>query len=440
MRPDAVQQRNARLYLIGLTASLVGNSAMTLVAGIWVKSLTGSSARAGLVSALIYAPTLAGPVAGIVADRVDRRRWLVAVNLVSAATILPLLGVRSAAGWWLIAVAMCVYGIEAVLIGPAEDALFAEIFSDAFRRRINGRRLAIQETGRLVAPLLGAGLFTLVGGGAVAALDAATFVVAAVVSARLAVAPRDREPRPAGDTRDREPRPAGDARDREPRPAGDARRIAAELAAGVRHIVADDSLRSVTIAGAGVMAVSAVGVAAQFSLVSAVGERPAFLGVFSAVLGAGSIVAALTSSRVLARVGERGLALAGLGDFAAGNLLKATGVLPAALAGTVVLGFALPWAFLAVLNLAQRRTPDELQGRVSAAITLVMFGPQAPLQALGSLAISVVGFGVIYAGSAFAALALAGWLATRRYGCTARCTPSGFARRSAAGSSSSGKP
>src|SRR6202012_3217996 len=120
-------------------------------------------------------------------------------NVVSAATILALLGVRSAAEVWLIDLVMTVYGLEAVLLDPAENALFAEIFGDAFRRRINGRRLAIQETGRLVAPLLGAGLFTLVGGGAVAALDAATFVVAAVVSARLAVAPRDRGRRPAGD-------------------------------------------------------------------------------------------------------------------------------------------------------------------------------------------------------------------------------------------------
>src|ERR1700748_3243989 len=156
MDQERVERRNGRLYLIGLAASLVGNSAMTLVAGIWVKSLTGSSARAGLVSALAYAPTLAGPVAGMIVDRVDRRRWLVVVNLVSAATILSLLAVRSAAGWWLIAVAMSVYGLEVVLIDPAEDALFAQIFSVAFRRRINGRRLAIQETGRLVAPLLGA--------------------------------------------------------------------------------------------------------------------------------------------------------------------------------------------------------------------------------------------------------------------------------------------
>ena len=62
---DLVERRNGRLYLIGLAASLVGNSAMTLVAGIWVKSLTGSSGQAGLVSALTYAPTLAAPVAGL---------------------------------------------------------------------------------------------------------------------------------------------------------------------------------------------------------------------------------------------------------------------------------------------------------------------------------------------------------------------------------------
>jgi len=385
---DGVERRNGRLYLIGLAASLIGNSAMTLVAGIWVKSLTGSSAQAGLVSALAYAATLAAPVAGLIADRIDRRRWLVVVNLVSAATILSLLGVRSAGEVWLIDVAMAIYGLEAVLLDPAENALFAEIFGDEFRRRINGRRLAIQETGRLVAPLLGAGLFALVSGGAVAALDAATFLVAAGVTARLVTGPgSDRAVRSSG--------------------------LGAELAAGVRHVLGADELRRIAVAGAAVMAISAVGVAAQFSLVSAVGERPAFLGVFSAVLGAGSIVAALTSGAVLTRIGDRGLALAGLLDFAVGSLLRATGDLPLALAGTLVLGFALPWAFLAVLNTAQRETPDELQGRVSAAVTIALFGPQAPLQALGSAAITVVGFSQIYIASAIATLAVGAWLATR---------------------------
>ena len=178
-------------------------------------------------------------------------------------------------------------------------------------------------------------------------------------------------------------------------------------------MLSSDELRRITIAGAAVMAISAVGVAAQFSLVTAVGERAAFLGVFSAVLGAGSIVAALTSGAVLARIGDRGLALAGLVDFVAGNLLRATGSLPLALAGTFVLGFALPWAFLAVLNIAQRETPPELQGRVSAAVTLALFGPQAPLQALGSVAIAVFSFAEIYVAGSLAALAIAVWLATR---------------------------
>jgi MFS family permease len=392
-----VERRNGRLYLIGLAASLVGNSAMTLVAGIWVKSLTGSSAQAGLVSALVYAPTLAAPVAGLIADRVDRRRWLVVVNVVSAATILSLLGVRSAREVWLIDVAMAIYGVEEVLLDPAENALFAEIFGDEFRRRINGRRLAIQETGRLAAPLLGAGLFAVVSGGAVAALDALTFLVAAGVAARLVIEPDSRCAR---------------GRRRAPgavRPS----RLVADLSAGVRYVLGADELRRIAVAGGGVMAISAVGVAAQFSLVSAVGERPAFLGVFSAMLGAGSIVAALTSGAVLRRIGDRGLALAGLLNFAAGNLLRATGRLPLALAGTLVLGFALPWAFLAVLNIAQRETPDELQGRVSAAVSIALFGPQAPLQALGSAAIAVVGFGEIYVVSAIVALAVAAWLASR---------------------------
>ncbi|HXB48353.1 MAG TPA: hypothetical protein VNW50_11380, partial [Streptosporangiaceae bacterium] len=38
-----IERRNGRLYLTGLAVSVVGNNAMSLAAGIWVKSLTGSS-------------------------------------------------------------------------------------------------------------------------------------------------------------------------------------------------------------------------------------------------------------------------------------------------------------------------------------------------------------------------------------------------------------
>src|SRR5580693_6630202 len=80
----ATDRRNARLYLIGLAASLLGDSALSLVAGIWVKSLTGSSAEAGLVSACVYLPSLFGPIGGVIADRVHRQRLLIGLDVASA--------------------------------------------------------------------------------------------------------------------------------------------------------------------------------------------------------------------------------------------------------------------------------------------------------------------------------------------------------------------
>jgi MFS family permease len=285
-------RRNARLYLTGLGCSVIGSMALSLVAGIWVKSLTGSSSQAGLVSACVYLPSLFGPLAGIAADRVARRRLLVRLSLVSAVADLPLLAVRSAAWTWIIFCVMTWYGTQLVLSGPAEDALFAQMLSQDLRQRVNGWRLGLQESGRLVAPLAGAGLFALAGGGAVALVDAATFVVAAVATARLRV-PDEAPPR------------AGRASWR------------ADLLAGYTQIRRTPSLARMLGVGAVVMALSGVLVAAQYSLVQGVGEPPAFLGVFSACLGGGSIAASLVSSLILRRAGEGWLAVFGTADFAA---------------------------------------------------------------------------------------------------------------------------
>ncbi len=217
-----------------------------------------------------------------------------------------------------------------------------------------------------------------------AALDALTFLLAAAMVAQL----RLRDPSP----------PA--ARERW-RPA---------LAAGARHIHRTPALLELLLAATAAMAVSGVGVAAQYSLVAALGQRPSFLGVLAAALGAGSIAASLVSGRVVSAWGERRLALAGLLDFAVGTSLRASGVLSAAIAGSLVLGFALPWVFLAVLSAAQRLTPHPLQGRVAAAVVLALFGPQAPMQALGALAIGVLSYRQLYVGSAAMAGLLAAWL------------------------------
>lgn len=68
-----LRDRNAGLYLLGVVVSGFGTTAMWLVAGIWVKSLTGSDSLAALTVFAMWAPVLAGPALGVLADRLPRR-------------------------------------------------------------------------------------------------------------------------------------------------------------------------------------------------------------------------------------------------------------------------------------------------------------------------------------------------------------------------------
>jgi MFS family permease len=91
-----------RLLFAGLSASMVGDALMLLVYAIWVKSLTGSSGAAGLVTLFIALPYVATPLGGRLVDRFRRRPFLVVANLASALMLLPLLAVRTARDVWII--------------------------------------------------------------------------------------------------------------------------------------------------------------------------------------------------------------------------------------------------------------------------------------------------------------------------------------------------
>ena len=212
------------------------------------------------MSVCVYAPSLVGLLGGVIADRVRRKRWLITLNLVSAGVMLALVGVHGRGAVWIIFVVMGWYGIDLIFSGAAENALFAEMFSTELRRRLNGWNLGLQETGRLVAPLFGAGLFALIGGGSVAAFDAATFVVAAAVITRI--------------------------KHHEKKPVLRRRHLRADLAAGLGHISHTADLRRLLVAGAFVIGISGVVVPAQYSLIQAIGEPPSFLGALTAALGA----------------------------------------------------------------------------------------------------------------------------------------------------------
>lgn len=125
---------------------------MTLVAGVWVKELTGSDSIAALATFCVWLPTLFGPALGVVADRTRRRTLLIVSNLAMAALLLPLLAVDSTGDLWLLFAVMLVYGIVTVLMDAAEAALVTSAVPSELRGDFNGLRMTANEGMKLVAP------------------------------------------------------------------------------------------------------------------------------------------------------------------------------------------------------------------------------------------------------------------------------------------------
>ncbi|WP_435848997.1 MFS transporter [Streptomyces lavendulocolor] len=173
-----LRDRNARLYLSGVLVSGFGTTGMWLVAGVWVKSLTGSDGLAALTAFAMWAPVLAGPLLGGQADRTRRGPLLVRVNLAMAAVLPVLLLVDSAGRVWLLFAVLFVYGAAGTVLDAAEAALLPGAVGKEVLGDLNGLRMTVTEGVKLIAPLTGAALFARFGGAPVVLLDALTFALA----------------------------------------------------------------------------------------------------------------------------------------------------------------------------------------------------------------------------------------------------------------------
>jgi MFS family permease len=384
--------RDARVFLAGQAVSAFGDSALWLATGIWVKSLTGSSAAAGLTFFFFSAPTLLAPLSGLVVDRVSRRRLLVMVNAATGAAVLALLLVHGAGQVWLIYLVMVVYGASYSMIGAAQSALLASLLPVELLADANGALRTLQATLGLVAPLTGAGLFALLGPHALVLLDAATFAVPVLCALSLRVA--------------------------EVPIRSSVTRWSTELCAGVRHLAANPPLRQVTAAA--MCAVLGFGFS-ETTIFAVVGEglhrRAAFVGVLVGLQGAGAVLGGLTAAPLLRRIGERWLIATGLLLLGVASLLEIPPSLGSVLPGIVLFGLSLPWVIVGVTTLVQRLTPSELQGRVYAAADAVITTPQTISIAVGAVLVGIAGYQVLL-GVMAACNGLAGAYLARGYRCS----------------------
>ncbi|HET7646190.1 MAG TPA: MFS transporter [Candidatus Limnocylindria bacterium] len=127
---SALRHPNYRRYWFGQLGSVVG-SWMQSVALPWlVLQLGGSPIQLGLVMALMYGPSMFfAPLGGVLADRVDKRRTLIAVNSVSAlqAAVLFVLAATGAVEIWHVYALAVVAGFANAVEMPVRQAFVAEL-------------------------------------------------------------------------------------------------------------------------------------------------------------------------------------------------------------------------------------------------------------------------------------------------------------------------
>ncbi len=376
--------RNLRILLAGQTTNMLGNSAMTIVLGIWTKNLTGSSGQAGLVFLVLTASSFLAPVAGLIVDKFPRRRVLIINDSLTGLVIALLLFVHGRSEVWLIYVVAAAYGVSGQVYRAARGGLLHSMLTSEQLGDANGLLSSLSQGTRIVGPLAGAGVYAAWGSGVMVVADVATFAVSVASYLAMRHVPDLSAPVDADESRRRFRAEFG-----------------RELVAGVRHVVADSVIGRLVLAsslaflGAGLINV------AVFSLVSdGLHRSTSILGVLTSVEGAGSVLASLAVAAAMRRIGEYSAACIGYLLNAAGLAISSLATLPAAIAGMFLLGVGLPMIVVSEITLIQRRTPAELQGRALSASDAMITIPLTLATAVAAAIISFVGFRPIYLGVA----------------------------------------
>jgi MFS family permease len=384
-----ITHRDARIYIAGQSFSIIGDSALWLAMGIWVKILTGSNSAAGLTFFAFICGCMTAPLSGVVVDRLRRRPLLIAANLGGAALVCVLLLAGGRGQVWLIYAVMFGYGAVNGLITAAQTALLTVLVPGDLLGEANSALQMLSQGLRLITPLLGAGLLALAGARPVILLDAGTFAVAAAAVLALRL--------------------------REPRPDRARARWRAEFTAGLRHVADTRALRRPLIAC--VIAVSAFGFfeTVPFAVVGqGLHRSPEFLGVLNSLQGAGALIGGALAAPLMRRTSERALMAGGLAACAAATLLLITGSLPLVLLAMAGVGLCVVWINVGAVTLIQRRTPGPLLGRVDAALEFAVVVPQAASIALGAALIAAVNYRILLVAMAAVIGFSAAYLATRR--------------------------
>jgi predicted MFS family arabinose efflux permease len=374
------------------TSSAVSNlgDGVTMVAGpLLVASITPAPAAvAGAAFAQQLPWLLFALISGAWADRLDRRRLVVTVNVVRGAAlgVLATAIAAGSAGVPLVLIVCFVLGTGETLADTASAAFVPALVPPPARPRANSLLYAnFNLINQFAAKPLGAWLFV-VAAALPFGVNALTFGLSALLVAAI--------------------RPL-------PVPSSPPKRLWSEIGEGVRFLLTHRLLRTLAVT----MAVANLVFCAAFAIFvlyarERLGLSDVGYGVLLIAFAVGGLLGTLVAPRLLRAVGAAVLLRVGLLVEVAlhGTLALTTNPLVAA-AMIVVFGIHTTVWGVVVMTIRQRDTPSAMFGRVTSVYSLIDLAGAAAGSLLGGLYATAFGLTAVYATAAVAMLAVAliGW-------------------------------
>lgn len=383
----ALRHRDFRLVWGGTFLSNIGTWMQNVLLGKFALDLTGDAGYVGLLFLAQLGPLLfLSQIGGVIADRVNRRRYLIAMQITQMLLSLGLAGLVAVAhpSKWGIFGCVLAIGMVNALSAPSMGAILPTLVP---REDIPGA-VSLQSVqmnlSRVLGPVVGAPLLAVFGAETVFAINASTygFAVAGLMLARY------------------------DARNPHPIQG----RIIEKLLSGLRIAWHDLLLRRifVTMFAFSFFSLIYVGLYPEVAETNFGITEPSTYLLLYAVWGLGATLGALTIGTYLSEHSKPRIVRYSLASFA---LLLAVFALirSAALAFVVapMLGFAYFLVITALSTIMQEHLEDEIRGRIMA-IWIMSFGGTVPIGVYaGGLMISALGMTisqVMFVGVAAAAL------------------------------------
>jgi MFS family permease len=370
--------------------SSFGDAATWLALLVLTQRLTGSTtAVAGTAIAIALPQLVFGLLAGVLVDRWDRRRVLIASDLVRAGLVLGFLAVTTADRLWLLYALAFASSAAGTFFNPARSVFMAEVLPADRLLPAN----SLSETSRVVAGVAGVAAAGFLAGASglelVFVVDAASFLVSAALVSRV--------------------RAAAPAAPEEPRAD-----VWRELLGGLRLLVGSRLLLGVVLAGTIVMfGLGAVNVLLVPFVVDGLGASETWFGALEGAQVTAMVLAGVALAAVAARVRPTTLVSAGL---------IGVGAVVAALGAATRVWHLLPLLFAvglcvtpvqaSVTTILQTEVPARLRGRAQASFSTLVGAAGLASMVLSGLVADAVGIrtvfllsGLVAAGAGLAAAA-----------------------------------